>query len=408
MSVFDELVGQTTIRTILEKAAAASRLNDATGRALDGDAAVVGGSDAGYDAGSSAMSQAWLLTGPPGSGRSIAARMFAAALECTGPTPGCGQCHACRTVMAGTHPDVELVSTQGVTITVEQTRNLVASSYVGPGAGRWRIIIVEDADRMLERTTNVLLKAIEEPPPFTIWMLCTPAPDDVMPTIRSRCRILTLAIPDPEEIAQLLMRETGADHAQALNAARAAQSHVGAARGLLTDPQAADDRRAALSAALSIKNVGDAVFAARDVIARAEAAVATRNEGVSEAETAELTRNLGIEDGNRIPPAMRAQFRELADMQKRRETRMKRDELDRAMVNILSAYRDVLTLQLGASVDLVNADFADELEKMASSSVPAQSIRRMDAVADARGRLQGNVDPRLLLEAMFVALRPQG
>ena len=456
MSVFDELVGQRAVRAQLEKAAAAAR-------ELAGKAA------AGAD---SAMAQAWLVTGPPGSGRSVAAKAFAAALECTGPEPGCGQCHACHTVMEGKHPDVESVATRGVFITVERTRELVGRSYVSPGSGPWRVVVIEDADRMLERTTNVLLKAIEEPPPFTVWMLCTPSPEDVMTTIRSRCREVSLAVPSPQDVADLLVRRDGVPPERALDAALAAQSHVGRARALATDAQAARERAYILTETLSIRGTGDAVLAAHRILnyspeaaeallgpaasfdAGPRAGKAGQNDSdgsesggrggvdsggrgrnsasaaksgkkpakkksgakaVSDAlaaqfaeEEAELRRSLGVEEGGRVPPAVSAQITALREDQKRRATRAQRDRLDRALVDLLSLYRDVLTVQLGADVALVNRDFADRIAEVAASTSAEQSIRRMDAISQARTRLAGNVAPLLALEAMTVSLRPQG
>ena len=456
MSVFDELVGQRAVRAQLEKAAAAAR-------ELAGKAA------AGAD---SAMAQAWLVTGPPGSGRSVAAKAFAAALECTGPEPGCGQCHACHTVMEGKHPDVESVATRGVFITVERTRELVGRSYVSPGSGPWRVVVIEDADRMLERTTNVLLKAIEEPPPFTVWMLCTPSPEDVMTTIRSRCREVSLAVPSPQDVADLLVRRDGVAPERALDAALAAQSHVGRARALATDAEAARERAYILTETLSIRGTGDAVLAAHRILnyspeaaeallgpaasfdAGPRAGKAGQNDSdgsesggrggvdsggrgrnsasaaksgkkpakkksgakaVSDAlaaqfaeEEAELRRSLGVEEGGRVPPAVSAQITALREDQKRRATRAQRDRLDRALVDLLSLYRDVLTVQLGADVALVNRDFADRIAEVAASTSAEQSIRRMDAISQARTRLAGNVAPLLALEAMTVSLRPQG
>lgn len=392
MSVFDELVGQRAVRAQLEKAAAAAR-------------ELAGKTAAGAD---SAMAQAWLVTGPPGSGRSVAARAFAAALECTGPEPGCGQCHACHTVMQGKHPDVESVATRGVFITVERTRELVGRSYVSPGSGPWRVVVIEDADRMLERTTNVLLKAIEEPPPFTVWMLCTPSPEDVMTTIRSRCRGVALAVPPASDVAALLVRRDGVAPEEALRAARAAQSHVGRARALATDSAVRRERDLLIGEALAIRGTADAVLAAHRVHAQAVAAAKKATGDRFEREEAELKRTLGIGEGARIPPAARAQLRELAENQKRRTTRAQRDELDRAMIDLLSLYRDVLTVQLGAGVDLVNQDFDEGIRAVAAESDPGQSVRRMDAIAQARTRLGGNVAPLLVLEAMMVALRPQG
>lgn len=379
MSVFADLVGQDDVRELLIRAASGE---------------------------GSAMSQAWLFTGPPGSGRSVAARMFAAALECTSNEPGCGHCHACTTVMNGTHPDVEVVSTEGVTITVEQTRQLVSRAYVSPGAGKWRILIVEDADRMAERTTNVLLKAIEEPPPFTVWILCTPSPKDVMPTIRSRCRILTLAIPQPQDIAELLVRRLGVSHEDALTAARASQSHIGIAKALLTEPAVAAQRRGVISMALNIRGVADCAVGAKQIVNRTDAEVKEASEVLDAKELAELSAALGIGESPRVPPAVRAQIRELTDNHKRRKVRMRRDSLDRAMVTVLSVFRDILTIQLGGKVDLVNSDFFDNMNLVAEKTTPAQSIARMDAVAQARKRLEANGDPLLVMEAMLVSLRP--
>ena len=395
MSVFDDLVGQAAVRAQLERAAIAAR--DLAERTTDGEADR-----------DSAMSQAWLITGPPGSGRSLAARAFAAALQCTGPAPGCGRCRACRTVMEGKHPDVEHVATEGVVITVDQTRDLVGRSFVSPGSGAWRVVIVEDADRMAERTTNVLLKAIEEPPPFTVWMLCTPSPEDVMTTIRSRCRGVALAVPPASDVAALLVRRDGVAPEEALRAARAAQSHVGRARALATDSAVRRERDLLIGEALAIRGTADAVLAAHRVHAQAVAAAKKATGDRFEREEAEPKRTLGIGEGARIPPAARAQLRELAENQKRRTTRAQRDELDRAMIDLLSLYRDVLTVQLGAGVDLVNQDFDEGIRAVAAESDPGQSVRRMDAIAQARTRLGGNVAPLLVLEAMMVALRPQG
>lgn len=395
MSVFDDLVGQAAVRAQLERAAIAAR--DLAERTTDGE------TDR-----DSAMSQAWLITGPPGSGRSLAARAFAAALQCTGPAPGCGRCRACRTVMEGKHPDVEHVATEGVVITVDQTRDLVGRSFVSPGSGVWRVVIVEDADRMAERTTNVLLKAIEEPPPFTVWMLCTPSPEDVMTTIRSRCRGVALAVPPASDVAALLVRRDGVASEEALRAARAAQSHVGRARALATDSAVRRERDLLIGEVLAIRGTADAVLAAHRVHAQAVAAAKKATGDRFEREEAELKRTLGIGEGARIPPAARAQLRELAENQKRRTTRAQRDELDRAMIDLLSLYRDVLTVQLGAGVDLVNQDFDEGIRAVAAESDPGQSVRRMDAIAQARTRLGGNVAPLLVLEAMMVALRPQG
>ncbi|MFC8801436.1 DNA polymerase III subunit delta' [Promicromonospora sp. NPDC057138] len=353
-----------------------------------------------------AMTHAWLVTGPPGSGRSVAARAFAAALQC--PQGGCGVCQACTTTMAGTHPDVTLLATEKVVIAIDEVRDLIMTASRSPSGGRWRVIIIEDADRMAERTTNVLLKTIEEPPPHTVWVLCAPSVQDVLPTIRSRCRAVVLRVPPPQAVADLLVRRDGADPAVALSAARAAQSHVGLAKRLARDAGARERRTAVLSIARRIRGVGDAVLAAGELVevAKAEAVSATQERDA--AEKAELLRALGVADGETLPPRLRSQLKQLEDDQKRRATRHQRDVLDRAMVDLLSLYRDVLVVQLGAEVDLVNAELAETVRSLAADSTPEQTVRRMDSIGVARTRLGGNVAPLLALEAMAIALRPQG
>lgn len=353
-----------------------------------------------------AMTHAWLVTGPPGSGRSVAARAFAAALQC--PQGGCGVCRSCTTTMAGTHPDVTLLATEKVVIAIDEVRDLIMTASRSPSGGRWRVIVIEDADRMAERTTNVLLKTIEEPPPHTVWVLCAPSVQDVLPTIRSRCRAVVLRVPPPQAVADLLVRRDGVDPAVALSAARAAQSHVGLAKRLARDAGARERRTAVLSIARRIRGVGDAVLAAGELVdvAKAEAVSATQERDAGE--KAELLRALGVADGETLPPRLRSQLRQLEDDQKRRATRHQRDVLDRAMVDLLSLYRDVLVVQLGAEVDLVNAELTETVRSLAADSTPEQTVRRMDSIGVARTRLGGNVAPLLALEAMAIALRPQG
>jgi DNA polymerase-3 subunit delta' len=336
----------------------------------------------------------------------VAARAFAAALQCE--EGGCGRCRACTTTLAGTHPDLTVVATEKVVIQIDEVRELIGTASRTPSSGRFRVIVVEDADRMAERTTNVLLKAIEEPPPHTVWVLCAPSAQDVLPTIRSRCRGVVLRVPPPEAVAELVVRRDGVDPHVALTAARAAQSHVGLARRLARDAGARERRSSVLDIARRIRGVPDAVLAAGELVdvAKAEATAATAERDA--AEKAELLRALGVGEGETLPPRLRSQLKQLEEDQKRRATRHQRDVLDRAMVDLLSLYRDVLVVQLGADVELVNTEHAATVRALAADSTPEQTVRRMDAIGVARERLEGNVAPLLALEAMAIALRPQG
>lgn len=350
------------------------------------------------------MTHAWLLTGPPGSGRSVAARAFAAALEC--PLDGCGECRECRTAVDGTHADVDVISTEGLSIKVEQARELAAMSALRPSVGPWRVIIVEDADRLTERAADALLKAIEEPVPRTVWILCAPSLEDVVITIRSRSRHVRLRTPPAEAVAELLHRRDGVEMPMAMYAARAAQSHVGLARRLARDEGARIRRRDVISLAGRIHGVGDAIGAAADLASIAEE---ESTAAASERDTAEkqrLMELLGADPSARTqPPHIRSQLSGLEKEQKARATRHSRDVLDRSLIDLLSVYRDALILHSGAALGLVNQDSLPIVQGVARSMSAEQLLQAMDAIGTARERIGLNVAPLLALEAMAISLR---
>lgn len=381
MSVWDEIVGQQGVVDTLKRAVAAS----------------TGGAPAG------SMTHAWLFTGPPGSGRSVAARAFAAAL--VSPDAGESESADTHTAFAGTHADVKIVATEKVTITIAEVRELVQQAQRAPSGGRWRVIIIEDADRMAERTSNVLLKAIEEPPDRTVWLLCAPSPADVVTTIRSRCRALTLRVPPAAEVAALLERKYGVDAERAGEAARAAQSHIGRARRLAVDDDARERREAILRLPTEITSVGLAVLKAGELVELAAAESKAVTEERDARERTDLLRTLGAESGTTLPPALRAQVRQLEEDQKRRSTRAQRDVLDRAMLDLLSLYRDVLMVQFGAEGEIMNTRFSSQIQTMAAETTADSTLRKLDRIGKTRTSLAANVSPLLAMESMALALR---
>lgn len=346
---------------------------------------------------------AWLLTGPPGSGRSNLAHAFAAALLC--PERGCGVCQSCHLAEVGTHPDITVLATDKVTITIDEVRKLVADSQFGGSMGRFRIMIIEDADRMAERSSNVLLKALEEPPAGTIWLLCAPSEADMLPTIRSRVRRVGLKVPSIEQVAQLLVQRDGVEHKLALEVAAAAQSHIGMARRLATSHEARSRRRESLLAALNITSVPSAINTAEQwlEVARKDAELLTTQRDEQEREA--LLRSMGIESGGTVPPALRSEVKTLEEAQKRRATRSLRDGLDRILVDLLALYRDVLSIQLGSNTPLVNEDLRVQIESVASRSTATQTIAKLDSIAQTRSRIDDNVRDVIALEALAVNLR---
>ncbi|MFH8401974.1 DNA polymerase III subunit delta' [Streptomyces anulatus] len=399
MTVWDDLVGQTRVQ---EQLAAAAK---------DADALVTAVSDGKPLDKGSKMTHAWLFTGPPGSGRSTAARAFAAALQCTSPdralggAPGCGFCDGCHTSLIGTHADVQIIRTDLLSIGVKETRDLVRRAQLSPAVGRWQVIVMEDADRLTEGAGNVLLKAVEEPAPRTVWMLCAPSLEDVLPTIRSRCRHLTLSTPPVEAVADVLIRRDGVDPERAHSAARATQGHIGRARRLATDERARARRAAVLKVPLRVADVGGCLKAAQELIDTATDDAKQMAEEVDVKETEDLKAALGGVAGGRMPRGTAGAMKELEDKQKRRKTRTQRDSLDLALTELTGFYRDVLALQLGSRIAIANVDVQDSLDRIAESSTPAQTLRRIESVIACRDAMDRNVAPLLAVEAMTMALR---
>jgi DNA polymerase-3 subunit delta' len=353
-----------------------------------------------------AMTHAWLFTGPPGSGRSVAARAFAAALLC--PYGGCGECASCRQVHAGTHADLLLVRPQGLSYGVKQTRDLVLKSAGAPSGGRWRVVLFEDADRSTEAAANALLKAIEEPAPRTVWLLCSPSAEDLVTTIRSRCRVVTLRVPPSEAVARVLAERDGIDYDRALAAARATQGHVGRARRLALDPAAAARRESVLRVPVQSTSLGPALAAAAALVKSAEDEAKSATEQLDEPERAALRQAFGEgSTGKGVAKAMRGMagaMKDLEDRQKSRATRVKRDTLDSALLELAAFYRDVLMVQVGADVELANGDHYDDLWRLAQGSAPEATLRRIEAVMRCRERVTVNVAPLLAVEELTISL----
>jgi DNA polymerase III subunit delta' len=417
--VFASLVGQDeAVATLTRAVAAAAALVDGSARTVE--APALAASPAGAQPRRAdepaadplppggAMTHAWLFTGPPGSGRSVAARAFAAALQC--PSGGCGRCPQCHTALTGTHADVRFVVPEGLTIGVGEMRALVLRAASTPTGGRWQVLLVEDADRLTEAAANALLKAVEEPPARTVFLLCTPSthPDDISVTIRSRCRVVPLRQPPAEAVAAVLRERDGCDEETAVWAAAAAQGHVGRARRLAADPQARARRDAVLAVPRRLTGVGACFDAANALIEAAEAEAAAAVSDVDVRERSALETALGAGGTGRgtagATRGVTGQLKDLERRQRSRATRAQRDALDRALVDLAGFYRDVLVGGLGGGAAPVHADLAELAAAAAKRWTPESTLRRLDAVLACRAAIELNVKPRIAVEAMMLAL----
>ena len=386
MSVYADLVGQEHIAQILQKAVAATRVED-----LDGEIS------------SQEMTHAWVFTGPPGSGRSSAAIAFAQALVC--PNNGCGTCNACRSAVNGAHADVEIIRTEGLSIKIDEVRELLTRVAWAPSMGGWRVVVMEDADRLTESAANALLKAIEEPGNRTVWLLCAPTLHDVLPTIRSRCRHLQLVTPSNRAVAQVLQNRDGISPQMADFAARVSQGHIGRARYLATNESVRNTRTTIMKLPLTLKGISSAFAAAQTLIDLATEQANTESEARNQNEIDDLSLAYGKgATGRGMATGGSKAIKELEKEQKTRSTRMVRDGLDAALLDIATFYRDVMMVQAGSTDSLINQELENQITTYATNTKPYTTINKINAIMAARVKLNQNAAPLLTIEALMCVL----
>jgi DNA polymerase-3 subunit delta' len=381
MSVFSSLIDQSGVVAILKEAVQSARNKEDL---------------------TQGMTNTWLFTGPPGSGRSNAAIAFAAALVCK--DSGCSKCNDCMSTIIGTHADVELIKTEGLSIKIDEIRELITRASWAPSVASYRVVVMEDADRLTESAANALLKVIEEPGLRTIWLLCAPTLTDVLPTIRSRCRHLSLRTPSTKAVANLLIERESIDPKTAEFAARAAGGHIGRARRLATDENAKQNRTRILKLPLMIKDVASAYKAAQFLVDAAKADALKDSEKKDEDEISKLKEAWGA-TGSKMVSGGAKVVKELEKEQKSRATRMVRDYLDRALLDLSTLYRDILLIQSNSTDSLINQDLIEEIKQLAQATRPEQTLAKIESILKTRRNLAHNAAPLLLIEALMCELR---
>jgi DNA polymerase-3 subunit delta' len=381
MSVFSSLIDQSEVVNVLQEAVKSAQNKDDS---------------------SQGMTHAWLFTGPPGSGRSNAAIAFAAALVCK--DSGCSKCVDCISTITGSHSDVELIKTEGLSIKIDEIRELISRASWAPSVAAWRVVVIEDADRLTDSAANALLKVIEEPGLRTVWLLCAPTLTDVLPTIRSRCRHLSLRTPSSKAITKLLIERDSIDPATAEFVAKSSGGHIGRARRLATDTSAKENRKNIMKLPFAIKDIASAFKAAQYLVEAAKADALADSEAKDELEISKLKEAWGGSGSKSAAGGSKA-VKELEKEQKSRSTRMVRDYLDRALLDLSTLYRDVLLVQSGSSNSLINEDLKFEISKIALSDRPERALKKIEAILKTRSNLAQNAAPLLLIEALMCELR---
>lgn len=365
-----------------------------------------------------AMTHAWLFTGPPGSGRTIAARVFATALVC--PHGGCGKCQACRSVAVGTHPDVQWVATNELTIKVDDIReDIVRNSRTLPVQASRRVVVVEDADRLSESAANVLLKSVEEPVDHLVFIFCAPStdPQDYSVTLRSRCRHIYVPTPSPQAVKNVLLSDANLSltDKQAEWAASVTAGHIGRARHLAVDEAARAKRAAALKVPQLVYESNRLYMFTEELAAKAEAEAISSLAEVEARELRELESSLGAGSTGKgtakIKRQLSAGIKALEDSHKLRRKRKTRDALDLALIDIAGLYRDAMMQAVGAMNGeepvggFQHPDMAATSRELARRNSPEALMACIDAVLECREVFERNVAPSVALDAMAGRLR---
>jgi DNA polymerase-3 subunit delta' len=361
-SVFDNLIDQEVVIKTLKVAIAASK--DSTNSSQN-------------------MTHSWLFTGPPGSGRSNAAIAFAAGLLCE--KGGCGICISCTSTINGSHADIELIRTEGLSIKVDEVRELITRTSWSPSVGNYRVVVIEDADRLTESAANALLKVIEEPGARTVWLLCAPTLTDVIPTIRSRCRHLTLRTPSIKAVTKLLIERDGIDPKMAKFAANAAGGHIGRAKYLATNEEARKTREKILNIPFTVKDLASAFDAANTLLELAKYQASSESETRNSEELAKLKESYGS-IGSKLATGGNKALKELEKEHKTRETRLNKDFMELALIDINSQ------LVIEAKQNISENDYAS-LEN---------SSKKIQVTTEALKCIGSSFSLKLTVEKMFV------
>jgi DNA polymerase-3 subunit delta' len=362
-SVFDNLIDQEAVIKTLKEAIVASK--DASNNSQN-------------------MTHSWLFTGPAGSGRSNAAIAFAAGLLCE--KGGCATCNNCTTTIGGSHADIELVRTEGLSIKVDEVRELITRTSWSPSVGNYRVVVIEDADRLTESAANALLKVIEEPGARTVWLLCAPTLTDVIPTIRSRCRHLTLRTPSIKAVTHLLIERDGIDPKMAEFAANAAQGHIGRAKYLATNEEARKTREKILKIPFTVKDLASAFEAASTLVELAKSQALAESEVKDEMELAKLKESYGT-TGSKLATGGSKVVKELEKEQKTRANRMVKDYLDQSFLEYQNHFK------------------AELFGRENSNREAAEIVKKIDAIDESRQKLVHNSSIQLVTESLFCQIR---
>ena len=376
MKVFEDIVGQKRAVSTLESAVKAASEGSETQE----------------------MTHAWLFTGPPGSGRSNIAIAFAAALVCK--NGGCGSCTDCITAKSGTHPDVEVMRVEAVSIKIDEIRELVSRSSWGASISPWRIVIIEDCDRMTEAASNALLKALEEPGSQTIWLLCAPTLHDVIPTIRSRCRHINLITPTTQEVSNFLQHALNVEKDEAELAARISQGHLGKARYFLTNEDAPRLRKKSFEILFSARDIPSALSAADALLSLAKERAESRLQSLNEKEEEELRNAMQGTSGRGLISGGSKALKDLEKDQKSRLTRSVKDELDGYLLDFTTLLRDALS----TPDSILNLDSQNVVAKIKASLTPEAITELTHSINRTRELLSTNAAQLLSLESLFLDL----
>lgn len=329
---------------------------------------------------------AYLLHGPPGSGKRAAGRALAAALLC--PNGGCGRCNTCRRALAGTHPDLVVVERSGASVDVDEARSIVTRAQRRPLEAARQVLMVTDV-HLATKSAPALLKTVEEPPPATVFVLLADDLPPTLATIASRCvKVAFGPVSHADVVSWLVDRGVDPEHAETV--AQASGGRLDRARLLVADPGFVARQQQWKSVPGRLDGTGAAAASvASELLESADEALAPLRDQHAE-ELAALAEQAELSGAKGIPGR-----KQVEDAHKREERRWRTDDLRFGLATLSAIYRDRLMAHAGAEAAVTTHGATAETRR---------AVRQVEAIDGASLALGRNANEALLMDALMVEL----
>lgn len=344
------------------------------------------------------LGHGWLFSGPLGIGKRTVALAAAKGLVC--PNGGCNACSACRRVALNMHPDVFLVQPEGEKHLVEDIRIMQEEAGKTREEASHKVFVIDQAERLTGASANAMLKLLEEPPPRVVFFLIAPSDTSVLPTIRSRLRLLSFRSSSVESVVSALVEQTGLSEPKVREALSVCHGRFGQARELLSDPNMQSRRDIIVRTLFDVidGNAADGVMASETIVGMNQGIL----DSVGKKQETDLKNAEAMFGRGRLSSAMR---KRMEATHKRQLSRMKSMLIRAAVMDMSVVMRDILAAHVGADVSMLMDQSQSRQSMLVARLASGVALRNgLMATLEADRALARGASPQLCLDAMFLQI----